>query len=257
MVQAARTTATFPDRRRRQGHSAAGLVVSASAAFDGFGERLLGVAIGGSQRQHRRFGQELAQRACTWAFVLLMVVLMLGNPVLAQSEGLRATVDRPETATAAADRLAAAIGSGQAQQALIELQQRIDEAPENVQFRFLQARALAALGRNTEARQAYEVMTERFPELPEPHNNLAVLMALDGAWDQARAALETAVRTDPGYRTAWENLGDVYARQALQAYETAQTISAARGESGTQALKHLSQKIDLAQRLIEASAIAP
>lgn len=188
---------------------------------------------------------------------MLALLLLLASPVLAQSEGLRATVDRPETPSAAADRLAAAISAGQAQQALLELEQRIDESPENVQFRFLHARALAALGRNAEARQAYEVMTERFPELPEPHNNLAVLMALDGAWDQARAALETAVRTDPGYRTAWENLGDVYARQALQAYETAQSIAAARGESGTQRQRQLSQKIDLAQQLIEASAIAP
>jgi Flp pilus assembly protein TadD len=64
-------------------------------------------------------------------------------------------------------------------------------------------------------------MTEEFPDLPEPYNNLAVLHAADGQLDRARTLLESALRLDPGYRVAHENLGDVFVRLALRAYEAA------------------------------------
>jgi tetratricopeptide (TPR) repeat protein len=60
-----------------------------------------------------------------------------------------------------------------------------------------------------------------YPELPEPYNNLAVLYAGQGQFDKARAALEMAIRTNPSYATAHENLGDVYAKLASQAYSKA------------------------------------
>ncbi len=64
-------------------------------------------------------------------------------------------------------------------------------------------------------------LTEDYPELPEPYNNLAVLYAGQGQYDKARMALEMAIRTNPSYSTAHENIGDVYARLASQAYNKA------------------------------------
>jgi ketosteroid isomerase-like protein len=64
-------------------------------------------------------------------------------------------------------------------------------------------------------------VTERFPNLPEPYNNLAVLYADQGQFDKARKALETAIKTHPSYATAHENLGDIYARMASEAYDKA------------------------------------
>jgi tetratricopeptide (TPR) repeat protein len=64
-------------------------------------------------------------------------------------------------------------------------------------------------------------MTEDFPELPEPYNNLAVLYAGQGQYDKARAALELAIRTHPSYATAHENLGDVYTKMASESYTKA------------------------------------
>ena len=64
-------------------------------------------------------------------------------------------------------------------------------------------------------------LSEDYPELPEPYNNLAVLYASQGQYDKARAALEMAIRTNPSYATAHENLGDVYAKLASQAYSKA------------------------------------
>jgi len=45
-----------------------------------------------------------------------------------------------------------------------------------------------------------------------------VIYAGQGQYDKARTALEQSIRTHPSYATAYENLGDVYAKLASQAY---------------------------------------
>ncbi|MES2089263.1 MAG: tetratricopeptide repeat protein, partial [Pseudomonadota bacterium] len=75
-----------------------------------------------------------------------------------------------------------------------------------------------------EAVTAFTKLTEDYPELPEPFNNLAVLYAQQGQYDKSRNALEMAIRTNPSYATAYENLGDVYAKLASQAYSKALQI---------------------------------
>ena len=100
---------------------------------------------------------------------------------------------------------------------------------------------LAEAGRADEAATWYERMTQDFPELPEPHNNLAVLRAGAGQLDAARALLETALRLAPDYRTARENLGDVYVRLAARAYAAA--------AQGTTAEPLLQRKLTLAREL--------
>ncbi len=93
--------------------------------------------------------------------------------------------------------------------------------PGDVALRFLQGVMLSAGGSTGEAVALFERLTQEFPDLPEPYNNLAVLQAAAGRIDAARELLETALRLDPGYRTAQENLGDVFARLAQRAYEAA------------------------------------
>jgi ketosteroid isomerase-like protein len=63
--------------------------------------------------------------------------------------------------------------------------------------------------------------------LPEPYNNLAVLYAQQKQYDKARTALEMAIRTHPSYAIAYENLGDVYAKLASQAYDKALQLDSA------------------------------
>jgi tetratricopeptide (TPR) repeat protein len=75
--------------------------------------------------------------------------------------------------------------------------------------------------RDAEALDVFVEMTERFPSLAEPHNNIALLHARAGRWDAARASLEAALRNDPAHRVARENLGDVYLQLALQAWADA------------------------------------
>lgn len=95
------------------------------------------------------------------------------------------------------------------------------QGPKIAQGRFLKGLILAEQGKNAEAIQVFTRLTEEYPELPEPYNNLAVLYASQGQYDKARHALEMAINTHPSYATAHENLGDIYAKMASQAYDKA------------------------------------
>jgi Flp pilus assembly protein TadD len=111
--------------------------------------------------------------------------------------------------------------SGKTAEALARADQYLAAKPRDPQMRFLKAVIFSETGKPADAIAAYTSLTEEYPELPEPYNNLAVLYAAQSEFDKARAALETAVRANPSYATAHENLGDVYARLAGRSYTRA------------------------------------
>jgi tetratricopeptide (TPR) repeat protein len=110
---------------------------------------------------------------------------------------------------------------GQTERALERVDQFLKTRPKDARGRFLRGIVLTEQNRPTEAIRVFTELTQDFPELPEPYNNLAVLHASQGQYDRARAALEMAIRTHPSYATAHENLGDIYAKMASQAYDRA------------------------------------
>jgi Flp pilus assembly protein TadD len=112
---------------------------------------------------------------------------------------------------------------GDATLAMQRADKAIAERPRDASMRFLRAVMLTELQRTAEAIEALNKLIEDFPDLPEPYNNLAVLLAAQGRIDTARDLLETALRHDPGYAMAHENLGDVFVRLALRAFERAST----------------------------------
>ncbi|WP_047516331.1 MULTISPECIES: tetratricopeptide repeat protein [unclassified Methylophilus] len=93
--------------------------------------------------------------------------------------------------------------------------------PKNAEAMFMRGVILVELGKRDEAIKSFTELTEKYPNLPEPYNNLAVLYADQGQYDKARKALESAIKTHPSYATAHENLGDIYARLASEAYDKA------------------------------------
>ncbi|MBK5206948.1 MAG: tetratricopeptide repeat protein, partial [Polaromonas sp.] len=99
--------------------------------------------------------------------------------------------------------------------------QYLASKPRDPQMRFLKGVIQTETGKTSDAIATFTNITEDYPELPEPYNNLAVLYAGQSQFDKARAALEMAIRTNPSYATAHENLGDIYARLASQAYSKA------------------------------------
>jgi tetratricopeptide (TPR) repeat protein len=113
------------------------------------------------------------------------------------------------------------VRAGKLAEALVKADQYLVAKPRDPQMRFLKGVIQRDSGKTAEAITTFTRLTEDFPELPEPYNNLAVLYAGQSQFDKARTALEMAIRTNPSYSTAHENLGDVYAKLASQAYSKA------------------------------------
>jgi tetratricopeptide (TPR) repeat protein len=111
--------------------------------------------------------------------------------------------------------------SGRVQPAMDKVDAVLKAQPKDPQARFLKGLLLTEQKKTAEAIQVFTGLTEDYPELPEPYNNLAVLYAQQGNYDKAKAALELAIHTHPSYATAHENLGDIYAQLASRAYDRA------------------------------------
>ena len=111
--------------------------------------------------------------------------------------------------------------SGQQAVALDRINSYLAANPKDAKAMFMKGIILAETGKRDDAIKAFTELTEKYPNLPEPYNNLAVLYADIGQYDKAKKALETAIKTHPSYATAHENLGDIYARMASEAYDKA------------------------------------
>lgn len=123
------------------------------------------------------------------------------------------------------------IRAGQFNEAMAKVDSVLAQRPRDAQMRFLKGLILTEQNKSNEAIVVFTKLTEDYPELPEPHNNLAVLYASSGQYDKSRAALEAAIRTNPTYATAHENLGDVYAKLASQAYDKALQLDSANNSA--------------------------
>ncbi|MPS49419.1 tetratricopeptide repeat protein [Methylobacillus sp.] len=110
---------------------------------------------------------------------------------------------------------------GKTAQALQRLNSHLGKQPTDVKALFLKGVLLAESDKQDEAIQVFSELTEKYPQLPAPYNNLAVLYAYQGNYEKAKGALEAAIRTHPSYATAHENLGDIYARMASESYSRA------------------------------------
>jgi tetratricopeptide (TPR) repeat protein len=140
------------------------------------------------------------------------------------------------------------ISAGQLAQAQAKADTYLAAKPKDPQMRFLKGVIQTQAGKPAEAIAAFTNLTEDYPELPEPYNNLAVLHAGQGQLDKARSALEMALRINPAYAAAHENLGDIHARLASQSYSRALQLDA-----GNPALR---PKLTLIEQLL-APAKAP
>lgn len=165
-----------------------------------------------------------APRAATLAAAMLCGVALTALP------GVAAHAQQVSTAVAdGTPQIDASIASQNWNAALSQLDARIKTNPRDAQAKFKRGAVLAHLNRDDEAIQQFVELTQTYPELPEPYNNLAALYAKEGRYDEARAALETAVKTSPSYGLAYENLGDLYLRLAAESYKRAQSLGHASG----------------------------
>lgn len=131
--------------------------------------------------------------------------------------------------------------SGQTLAALERADRYLSTTPKDGQMRFLKSFVLAEAGRPAEALTMLEQLVQDYPELAEPHNNLAALHAASGDYVKARVELEEALRLNPSYAPAHENLGDVHVMLAGQSY--------ARALRGEPASATLPRKLALVRQL--------
>ena len=138
---------------------------------------------------------------------------------------------------------------GQHAQALDKINQYLSSKPRDPQGRFLKGLILAEQNKAVEAIDVFTKLTQDYPELPEPYNNLAVLYAAQGQYEKARQSLELSIRTHPSYATAYENLGDVYTKLASQAYDKALQLDSSNTSAQT--------KLSLIRDLVPSGNRAP
>ena len=166
------------------------------------------------------------------------------------------------SATAFADELkdiSQMAESGQQAAALERINTYLVANPKDAQAMFMKGIILAESNKRDEAIKAFTDLTEKYPNLPEPYNNLAVLYADAGQYDKAKNALETAIKTHPSYATAHENLGDIYARMASEAYDKALQLDSgnSRAQSKLAMIKDLfGNKTSMAAKPADTSKTA-
>ncbi len=117
------------------------------------------------------------------------------------------------------------IQSGQLGKALQQIDQRLEAAPTDPQMRLLLSRIQDAQGQTQAAMNTLQGLTQSFPELAEPHNNLAALLARENRHADALISLQAAIKARPDYAIALENMGDVYAALASASYGQALQIT--------------------------------
>lgn len=113
------------------------------------------------------------------------------------------------------------VKAGKYPEAIDLINSRLKKTPQNVQLRFLKARLQIEMKQYDQAKKTLIIITQQFPELPEPYNNLAAIAANENKWIEARDYLELALKLRPSYTVASANLGEVYVRLGAKAYEDA------------------------------------
>lgn len=111
--------------------------------------------------------------------------------------------------------------SGEFTQALQQVDRLLQIYPTDFNARLLRGVILAKLQRYTEAIDVFTQLNEELPGSPEPLNNLAVVYAAQGDYEQAQYILHRALNTHPSYALSYNNLTVLYAQQASSAYRHA------------------------------------
>jgi tetratricopeptide (TPR) repeat protein len=147
------------------------------------------------------------------------------------------------------------IKDGQHSQALKLIDEALAKNPKDPQMRFRRGVALSMLERKSEALAVFQKLVEDHPEMPAPYNNIAVIQGSQGDYEKARQTLEKAIRTNPAYATAYQNLGDVYAQLASQAYTKALQLD--KGDTSVQPKLALLRELAAGPNTAPAPTAAP
>ncbi len=105
-------------------------------------------------------------------------------------------------------------------------EQLLIKHPGHARIQFLTAFAYQKTQKNWKAAYHYKKLILQHPELPEPRNNLAMIFIADGDYEKASQLLVDAINTHKSYAIAYQNLNQIYASMASEAYKQAVSDSA-------------------------------
>ena len=123
-----------------------------------------------------------------------------------------------------ADEIRALAARGDFGAALTRAERAAQADPRDAQARFLVGVVLMDMGRDADALAVFTRLSQDYPELPDPFNNIALLHARAGRLEQARQALDAALRNDPSHAAARVNLGQIYLMLAVQTWDQAAAV---------------------------------
>lgn len=146
---------------------------------------------------------------------------------LAMSVGLLgwASATLAQSPSAAEEAIKKAIQGGQLDQARQLVQKERKNAPQAVQWRFMEGVIQAQQGQIDKAIETFKQITQTHPEHSEAYNNLGVLYASKGQLEASKTYLEKALQTHPSYAAAHRNLSDVHSHLAKQSYAKALQVA--------------------------------
>ena len=177
-----------------------------------------------------------------------VLLLMLGGALAPCAALAQTTVLKPAPRNNDFQEASLLYRNGQFERALAHVDAWLKERPQDARGRFLRGMIFTQQKKTDLALRIYTELTQDFPELPEPYNNLAVIYADQGELERARGLLESAVRANAAFAAAHENLGDIHTRLAAAAYEKAMKLDASN--------KALAAKLKSVSDLIPARAAA-
>lgn len=159
----------------------------------------------------------------------VVVYSVLDRPEETVTPPSSAVTDAPSQAYL--DRARNQSGEGRYQAALATLDEMPD-ADASMDAELLRATILLQSGQTREAETLLIELREQYPTRPEPLNNLAVIYAESGDTGRAIETLQLAFSTHSSYAKVYQNLSDMYAVLAAEAYNKA--LGLPKSNSGAQ-----------------------
>lgn len=187
----------------------------------------------------RSFQRFLVSLTSSWYAGLLCLFLTATVGVQAQTSSTLQLKGTPHA------EVQKTMGQRKWDQALEQIDAYLLERPRDPQMRFWRARLLEQLQRGDEAFAVYEELAQDYPELAEVQNNLGVMYAGRGNLGQAKLAFEHALRNNPNYATAHENMGDILLHLARQSFAKSAELDPTNAKSAQQKMLALDPVLQL------------
>jgi tetratricopeptide (TPR) repeat protein len=115
--------------------------------------------------------------------------------------------------------------SGKHQQALTLINSLVEQGNNNPRALLLLANTRKEMGDIEQAKLDYQNLIEKYPDMPEPYNNLAIIHAEAGDTTKAIDLLLKVFETNQSYSLAYQNLRTIYNDIASEAYREALDIN--------------------------------